>query len=115
MLLGRPCLCESGAGVEAMSPSQRRSRAHNSPRMASRSTSWESATKRTTNKIEINLSAKTKGALFIDKTTEKEAKKKVRVDGIIWRANIGAAGMLKEGACSTITIVMGETANGREL
>lgn len=45
VLLGRPCLWESGAGVAAMSPSQRRSKAHSSPRMASRSTSWESATK----------------------------------------------------------------------
>lgn len=42
-LAGRPGLCESGAGVAAMSPSQRRSKAHNSPRIASRSTSWESA------------------------------------------------------------------------
>lgn len=42
-LLGRPGLCVSGAGVEAISPSQRLSRAHNSPRIASRSTSWESA------------------------------------------------------------------------
>lgn len=41
-LVGRPGLCESGAGVAAISPSQRRSRAHNSPRIASRSTSWES-------------------------------------------------------------------------
>lgn len=42
-LAGRPDLCESGAGVAAISPSQRRSRAHSSPRIASRSTSWESA------------------------------------------------------------------------
>jgi len=41
-LVGRPGLCESDAGVAAISPSQRRSKAHNSPRIASRSTSWES-------------------------------------------------------------------------
>lgn len=38
-LVGLPGRCVSGAGVEAMSPSHRLSNAHNSPSIASRSTS----------------------------------------------------------------------------